>query len=289
MSQDGPKKEDSPQKTVSIETGLEIIPESKKEDSPDRLPLQPPVLGPAPQEIVIDPQTARVLAACELPVPVKPESQPPEAVPKLPLVSIAGPEPEKLSAVTPPVQPVASPIPGKDKSASKSVKHGPKSISKTASRKNSHGGGSVKNMTQKPAKESLYDKVLKEYHAGKKKSSPKTATAKTPKPPQSQSQSQSMADEGQKALFFQLRESLLAMQKKDAVTRQTVEKLQKEKRALEDEKKRKEGLIAKCEKTRATDGCTIAKQEEIIAKLRIDQQANAGVNTEGIFVVVAVM
>ena len=280
MSQDGPQKESSPEKPAAVNGSLEIIPEAKKEDSPDHLPLQISAVPekkvqPAPQETS---QDQRVMAACELPLAASPEvlkaaitadiQQPAVPADVIPPPNLPE-EPEKKVCATPQAQ--NSPL---QKQEPKSVKHSAKPTPKNASKK---GGSSSKMLEKeaKPAKESLYNKVLKEYHPTAKKPAKNLNLKSTSKQllPDSQNLSERSIDPEQKAMFLQMRESLLMLQKKDAVTRQAVEKMQKEKRALEDEKKHKEQLIVKCEKTRATDGCTIAKQEEIIAKLRINQQA----------------
>jgi len=123
----------------------------------------------------------------------------------------------------------------------------------------------------KPKRETLYDKALKQCGLSQPKGKKRPKTAKSLK-------GGLLIDSDRRLMYIQLRESLLELQKKDAITRQTLEKLQKEKAALEEEGLRKKGLIAKCEKSRETDGTTIARQEELIAKLRIEEQANTETN-----------
>jgi len=283
MSQDEKPIEISPEPQISNENSLEIIPESKKEDSPDRLPVQQ---QPEPIKKEISPKkvdsndqnSARVLAASELPLKAEP-------VPSKENIKIQedynenqninNPQTIEIqnSEKIPILPPTYTPNAKKEAKSAKNLKSGSKRPSSKSSQKSS-----TKITNKEPAKESLYDKVLKEFKMTSKKGSPKQIGTKSGR----QSEMHSVSnigiglglDSSQRDLFLQLRESLLQQQKKDAVTRQTIEKLQKEKRLLEEEKAKKENMISKCEKTRVNDGVTIAKQEEIIAKLRIDQQAN---------------
>lgn len=151
----------------------------------------------------------------------------------------------------------------------KNLKHEVKKVGKVVKEKK-EGKKTISNKDKsesKPKKESLYDKALKQCGLGQASSKKKGKMRS--------SQADSMVDSDQRLMFIQLRESLLEMQKKDAVTRQALEKLQKEKANLAEELTRKKGLITKCEKSRVTDGSTIAKQEELIAKLKIEEQASA--------------
>lgn len=257
-----------------------MIPESKKEDSPDRMPLQRPADPVAKPESKLPSAEAakadsRVQAACELPLAVAPAQaqSPPASVennagPKEP-ESVPEP-PEKAARTT--ISASQSPEP-----SGKGGKKQPNAKAKASSRRSSRKGsasckeGSV--TTEK--KPSLYEKALKEFQVSRSKRLLPKSGSKTlgkGKPGDKQPHESSISEEYQ-TLFYQLRDSLLGMQKKDAVTRQAVEKLQKEGQQLEEERGRKEIAIAKFQKTRSADGTIIAKQEELIAKLRIDQQA----------------
>ncbi len=235
------KPPESPQPAAVADTNgsLEIIPESKKEDSPDRMPLQRPVgPKPEPEAKTEQPANPRVAAACELPLQKRVES-----------------EADKKPAP-----------PGKEKAKT----------SRPASRK---GSNSCKNAAipakeKVKEKESLYQKALKEFKmTGSKRLVPKSA-AQTPKQRSTEQSRMGAIPAEQRDLFYQMRDSLLNLQKKDAVTRQTVERMQKEGRQLEEERSRKEQALSKCQKTRSADGTAIAKQEELIAKLRIERQAS---------------
>ena len=113
----------------------------------------------------------------------------------------------------------------------------------------------------KPKKESIYDKALKQCGLGVKEKKKTVTSGKGS--PVSNSQMDSLINPDQRALFLQLKDSLLEIQKKDAVTRQLLEKLQKEKRSLEDDRIRKKNLIAKCEKSKTTDGSTIDRKSVV--------------------------
>jgi len=324
MSDNGTLKScDSAEKPVIVDSSLEIIPESKKEDSPDRLPLQIAQPEKKVEEVKLaqDKENPRVLAASELPlvsgqvVPAskieeKVESAPEEKPKEKPEEVVNGnaknePAPhltlsEKKAEVAKIPEELFTPLPlntvfpadsvdeasSKDMPVTNSAKEdieeesppkpeksvGPlKSVANSSRKGSKSKPTSRKVLTKEKAKETLYEKALKEFTSTKKSVS--RLDSKTPKPKAQTTKAKSMIPEEQRVLFCQMRESLLSLQKRDAVTRQTIEKLQKEKQALEEEKKRKEQAIDKCEKTRVIEGSTIAKQEEMIAKLRIDQQA----------------
>ena len=77
MKEEGIQKApESPEKQTILGNELEIIPESKKEDSPDKLPLQQPLIDKTkdiPDKNKMD-QDLRAAAASELPMAVNPEA-----------------------------------------------------------------------------------------------------------------------------------------------------------------------------------------------------------------------
>jgi hypothetical protein len=120
--------------------------------------------------------------------------------------------------------------------------------------------------TGKPKPKTIYEKAL----AGVMKPKPKSPNKKPQKV--ETEVVNSIITEHQEE-FLQLKNTLKELQLKDAVSRSTIEKIQKENHNIEEEYKQKQNSLNKCTKIRNVDDRSITKQEEMLAKLKIEQKA----------------